>query len=311
MLVRRCLRSAVTTAFKPSAAAFSSSRAFARVHHPSTPQHSRNMAAVAAQGTANTSVVAPPAVENADLRLAKRAMRKEIAQKLNSLSQEQLSSYSSRLLASLCARPEWKAAPALCLFVSMPSGEVQTREIIQLALEQKKRVFVPRIVPQPKKDGKTAEQGQAAVAEPAPSASSSFRTDMWMLEVSSISDLDSWKANNWGIKEPPLLHAATETKPEQPRQEAHDCPELSLVVCPGVAFDSSCQRLGHGKGYYDRFIASLLRQREATNTDRIHTIGLGFDEQIVERVPTGPMDIPLDAVVTPTKVYRAEEERTS
>ncbi len=76
--------------------------------------------------------------------------------------------------------------------------------------------------------------------------------------------------------------------------------ELDLVIVPGVAFDAAGNRLGRGRGFYDRLLA------EATCAD---FCGIGFDEQIVTRVPVGPHDIQLHYLLTPSRVliYRAAE----
>ena len=74
--------------------------------------------------------------------------------------------------------------------------------------------------------------------------------------------------------------------------------QIDLVIIPGLGFDRSCRRLGRGKGYYDRFITVLRRN--------VPLIGVCFDEQIVERVPTEPHDRTLDYVVTPTQIFAAE-----
>ncbi len=67
-----------------------------------------------------------------------------------------------------------------------------------------------------------------------------------------------------------------------------------LVATPGLAFDRAGNRLGRGKGYYDRFLAGA---RGALGRD-ITAIGLGFSEQLVEEVPHTERDQRLDGVVT-------------
>jgi 5-formyltetrahydrofolate cyclo-ligase len=64
-----------------------------------------------------------------------------------------------------------------------------------------------------------------------------------------------------------------------------------VVICPGLAFDASGARLGYGVGYYDRFLANRP----------LVTIGICYDEQLIEEVPTEPHDIRMDWVVTPSK----------
>ncbi|MCU0786187.1 MAG: 5-formyltetrahydrofolate cyclo-ligase [Verrucomicrobia bacterium] len=66
---------------------------------------------------------------------------------------------------------------------------------------------------------------------------------------------------------------------------------LDLVLVPGVAFDLHGHRLGRGKGYYDRLLANVRGVK----------CGAGFDEQIVDAVSVGPLDIHLDCLLTPTR----------
>lgn len=64
---------------------------------------------------------------------------------------------------------------------------------------------------------------------------------------------------------------------------------IDVIFLPGVAFDRSGGRLGHGAGYYDRYLAAAAGIRK---------IGLGFGFQLVEQTPQEPHDIRLDAIVT-------------
>ena len=65
---------------------------------------------------------------------------------------------------------------------------------------------------------------------------------------------------------------------------------IDLIIVPAVAFDFNKNRLGRGKGFYDRLLS------EATNAIKI---GVGYDFQIFETIPTEPHDIPMDIVLTP------------
>jgi 5-formyltetrahydrofolate cyclo-ligase len=65
-----------------------------------------------------------------------------------------------------------------------------------------------------------------------------------------------------------------------------------LVITPGLAFDRNGDRLGRGKGYYDRFFAEL----DAQNLPYF-SVGLCMPAQIVERVPTKPCDKRMDVVL--------------
>ncbi|MFH1413325.1 MAG: 5-formyltetrahydrofolate cyclo-ligase [Candidatus Omnitrophota bacterium] len=65
--------------------------------------------------------------------------------------------------------------------------------------------------------------------------------------------------------------------------------ELGLVVVPGVAFDKKGNRLGRGKGYYDRFLRKL--------PPYISTIGLAFDFQILPSLPVTAGDVSVNRVL--------------
>ena len=72
-------------------------------------------------------------------------------------------------------------------------------------------------------------------------------------------------------------------------------PLLDLIIVPGVAFDQRGNRLGRGKGYFDRYLAK-------TAVDRTLCLAVAFDEQIVDNVPVQDHDISVDIIVTPTRV---------
>lgn len=64
--------------------------------------------------------------------------------------------------------------------------------------------------------------------------------------------------------------------------------EIDLILVPAVAFDIRGYRLGYGGGFYDR----LLKDRIST------AVGLAFDEQIVDEIPTEPFDQRVDIIIT-------------
>ena len=76
--------------------------------------------------------------------------------------------------------------------------------------------------------------------------------------------------------------------------EAAEAVLPALLFCPLVGFDRRGGRLGQGGGHYDRWLET---HRETLR------IGLAWDCQMVESLPTEPHDAVLDLVVTPTRIF--------
>lgn len=93
-----------------------------------------------------------------------------------------------------------------------------------------------------------------------------------------VTDLAQLTPGTLSILEPPA---------ESPTRASD---QLDFVVTPGVAFDSAGNRLGYGKGYYDRALAGLR--------PGVPAVGFCHDFQLVEDVPTDERDIQIAEIVT-------------
>ena len=71
--------------------------------------------------------------------------------------------------------------------------------------------------------------------------------------------------------------------------------ELDAVLVPCVGFDDTLCRLGHGMGYYDRYLPRCTRAA---------AILTAFEAQRLERVPTEPHDFSFRAAVTEKGVFQ-------
>lgn len=133
----------------------------------------------------------------------------------------------------------------------MPKGEISTKAIVKDAFQQGKQIFVPYIY-------NSTDQGKVTP-----------RSVMDMVSLHSDSDYQGLLLNTWGI---PTLAESSLPEREHILDHTEDSIEsvgdtanhrlsrstreagIDLLIMPGVAFDKSLGRLGHGKGFYDHFL---------------------------------------------------------
>ncbi len=96
-----------------------------------------------------------------------------------------------------------------------------------------------------------------------------------------LDDYESLKENKWGVKEP---EGGKQASPS----------DYDLVVVPMVGGDRHGNRIGYGKGFYDRFLSSVDCPK----------IGLLFEACLLDHVPSQSFDIPMDLLITENAVIR-------
>ena len=74
-----------------------------------------------------------------------------------------------------------------------------------------------------------------------------------------------------------------------------DPQDIDLVILPCMSCDDQCNRLGHGAGYYDRYLAQLR--------DDCKLIALCYEDTMSIEIPTEPHDKKVDMVVTEENIY--------
>ncbi len=71
-----------------------------------------------------------------------------------------------------------------------------------------------------------------------------------------------------------------------------DISQIELIIVPAIAYDRRGNRVGRGKGYYDRLL----------NTTKATKIGVGYDFQFIEEdIPAEPHDVAVDIVITESR----------
>jgi 5-formyltetrahydrofolate cyclo-ligase len=132
-------------------------------------------------------------------------------------------------------------------------SEVKTFEIIKHSLATKKTIGLPRII-------------------------DSNRIEFFKIMENSFEDIKLTKGK-YGIVENLMSDSIIE--------------EMDLLIIPGVAFDLQGNRIGYGKGYYDRFLSTRKLN---------YIIGLAFENQIIEKIPTTEYDIPVHVLFTEKRI---------
>jgi 5-formyltetrahydrofolate cyclo-ligase len=162
---------------------------------------------------------------------------------------------SQQICATFAALPEYATARTVLFYVDVRS-EVRTRHYLPTALTHGKKVVVP------------------------------WCNDQGELELFHLESMDELAIGMYRILEPrPELRALKQVRPEL----------LDLVMVPGVAFDRSGARMGHGKGYYDKLLQHARSDAPL--------VALAFECQLFPEIPTAEHDVFMDKIITEKAVY--------
>jgi 5-formyltetrahydrofolate cyclo-ligase len=199
-----------------------------------------------------------------EAREAKRALRKTIKTQLASINGAEVATQSRTGQKLILSLPQYKDATRVSIYLSMPTGEAQTDLLVRDALKSGKAVFVPYLhtVAQPE-----TKAGKAKVMD--------------MLRLHSIDEYEGLERDLWGIPFLPdqdLDERGNAVGGTGVAERGEDGGGLDLVVVPGVAFDPHMNRIGHGAGFYDRY---LTRYCNAGKRKKPFLVGLCLAEQVL------------------------------
>lgn len=169
------------------------------------------------------------------------------------LSREEVREKSALLFERVCSLEQYKKADIILAYMSA-GNEADTGAFVYGCIEDGKTVALPRVE---KTEGGGRRLGVYTVKDPVEDTVPGFK----------------------GILEPDPLKTRL-LEPHEP----------DLAVVPGIAFDTSGNRIGYGAGYYDRLLP-LLR------TDCLK-VGAAFEMQIADMLPAEQHDFRLDMIVT-------------
>ncbi|KND00899.1 5-formyltetrahydrofolate cyclo-ligase [Spizellomyces punctatus DAOM BR117] len=205
-------------------------------------------------------------MDHATIRALKNALRKDMRKRLAQVPADIVRKESNIVIQKLFAMKEYQQSRNISVYISMPSGEVSTTEIIRDLFDKGKKCFIPRC------DGNVME----------------------MVRLVSWDDYKALPTNKWNIPEPLL---------DEARENALQSEGLDLVIVPGLAFDGEGWRMGHGKGYYDRYLRKVADWSASAGKPPPITVALALSEQVIESpVPRESFDQKPHYVITPTGV---------
>jgi 5-formyltetrahydrofolate cyclo-ligase len=181
----------------------------------------------------------------------------------NRNAQERKDELSVEICAKFAALPEYVGAKAVMYYIDVRS-EVRTRHALPGALAQSKKIVVP------------------------------WCNDQGELELFHLENMDELAVGMYKILEPKPELRLLPTKQVEPTQ-------LDLIMVPGVAFDRTGARMGHGKGYYDKLLQHARRDAPL--------VALAFECQLFPEIPTAPHDIFMDMIITEKAIYPGKGRR--
>jgi 5-formyltetrahydrofolate cyclo-ligase len=207
-------------------------------------------------------------IKNELLKHRKKEIRKNILHLRDSLNENDIESKSVIIQKKLWHLIEERNLRSIMFYIAFGS-EVRTQENINKALKADRTVIVPVCIISD--DHPLDPQTSVLSRELLPSRIFDFQSEL--------------AKGTYGILEP---------KPEFRRPFPPE--DIELVVVPGVAFDERLYRVGYGAGYYDRFLPKCKNA---------FSIALAYDIQIVENVFPASWDVPVDCIITETKIIKS------
>lgn len=177
-------------------------------------------------------------------------IRRIALQARRALSEDERRIKSRRICETVLSLAEYRTAQAVMVYLDF-RDEVETTELAGRILQAGKRLLIP-----------LCKQA---------------RTSLIACEIFNLSD--DLHSGLWGIREP----HPEKIRPVSPKN-------IDLAIVPGASFDNQGNRIGFGKGYYDRFLPELRKG--------VPVIGLAFSCQLTDEIEAEDHDYKMSLLVT-------------
>lgn len=151
------------------------------------------------------------------------------------------------------------------------SGEFPTLELLRQAAEDKKTIALPLV----------------------------FDKDLIFKKMEfGNGKIEPVEIGAFGIMEP--SKEALTIFPQSQEEKNYPLELPLLILVPGRAFSKKGERMGRGGGFYDRFFEKLFKR---VQKEDVCLAGLCFSGQILDKIPMGEFDYPVDLVLTESEVF--------
>ena len=192
---------------------------------------------------------------------SQRQLRRAIRQRRRALSKSQQAEAASRVFRQLRRHPWFRYSKRIAFYLASPAeGEIDLKKVIKHAQGLGKQCYLPVM----RRDGPDR------------------------LMFARYKRGDQLRRGRYGILQPSVK-----------RRGRVPANALNLVLMPLVAFDPEGNRMGMGKGFYDRTFA--FKRGNSPRNPRL--LGVAHECQRVEKLESAAWDVPLDAIATPEGVF--------
>lgn len=185
---------------------------------------------------------------------SKNQLRKRVKQLRNEIPGMKRREYSRKIAFRLMGQPWYENADKILVYSAIQS-EVDLSEFCLKAWKDGKQLYYPKV--------------------------SGDR-----MEFFCIQNPEQLQRGSFGVMEPDVVH--------QTLQVYHSDGIRVPVLVPGVVFSRKGQRIGYGKGYYDRYLSGH---------PELYAIGICYEAQLSDEIEAEPQDVAMNKVITELKEY--------
>ncbi|GFR46126.1 hypothetical protein Agub_g7639 [Astrephomene gubernaculifera] len=202
-----------------------------------------------------------------DLREQKQLARKQVKLALRELTPSQMMDESARIGSRILELKPYLQAKTLGIYLHCAKlREVDTTAILEDALQQGKRIYVPVV-----------EDKQS---------------NMKLLHLDDMGCLQC--VPPFGILEPAASYTDGTPREDLMNSDMH----LEVLLMPGLGFDQAGRRLGRGGGYYDKMVSGLRRRALEAGREAPLLVALSYEAQMLPAVPVSEYDQQIDVLVS-------------